>query len=86
MEQESALVTAYYMIYEKIGSKIAFASNWSGNYDIWMVSVSEAETEQLIFHETNEDLACWSPDFRKSLELNLQNTNAKEKLKKPEKK
>lgn len=53
----------YYMIYKQNGSKIAFASNWSGNYDIWVVSVSEGEQEQLIFHETDEDLARWSPEF-----------------------
>ena len=85
MEQESALVMAYYMIYRN-GSKIAFASSWSGNYDIWMVSVSEGEPEQLTSHETNQDLACWSPDLKKSPELNPQNTNANERLKKLEKK
>jgi Tol biopolymer transport system component len=85
MEQESALVMAYYMIYRN-GSKIAFASNRSRNYHIWMVSVSEGEPEQRTFHETNQDLACWSPDIKKSAEVNPQSMNANERLKKLERK
>jgi tricorn protease len=58
MEQESALVMVYYLIYKQNGSKIALASNWNGNYDIWIVSVSGGEPKQLTFHESNDDLAC----------------------------
>lgn len=48
--------------------------------------LSGEEPEQLTFRESNDDLACWSPDFKKSPELNPQNTNAKERLKRLEKK
>jgi len=49
MEQESTLVTAYCVIYKQNGSKIAFASNWSENYDILVASVAGGEQGQLSF-------------------------------------
>jgi hypothetical protein len=58
MEQESTLVIVCYLIYKQNGSKNALASNWRGNYGIWIVSVSGGEPEQLTFHESNDDLAC----------------------------
>jgi hypothetical protein len=58
MEQESALVMVYYLICKQNGSKIALACNWSWHYDMWIVSVSDGEPEQLTFHESNDDLAC----------------------------
>jgi Tol biopolymer transport system component len=43
---------------------------------MWIVSVSGGKPEQLSFHESNDDLACCSPDFKRLVELNLQNANA----------
>jgi hypothetical protein len=75
MEQESALVTGYYLMYKQNGSRIALESSWSGNHSAWIVSASGGAPEQPIFHEIDDRLACWSRDFERSAELNPHNAN-----------
>ncbi|MBN1827534.1 MAG: ankyrin repeat domain-containing protein, partial [Deltaproteobacteria bacterium] len=52
----------HHPVWSPDGSKIAFASDRSGNYDIWIVSAAGGEPTQLTFHESDENQPCWSPD------------------------
>ena len=47
------------------GQKVAFASNRSGNWDIWSVNLDGTNLQQLTSTETDEIAPCWSPDGSK---------------------
>ena len=44
----------YKAVWNKDGSKIAFASDRYGNFDIYVMDVKERKTNRLTFHSTNE--------------------------------
>ncbi|MCG3126788.1 MAG: Protein TolB [Phycisphaerae bacterium] len=44
------------------GRRIAFASNRSGNWDIWLVDLDGSRLTQLTSDESDDIAPCWSPD------------------------
>lgn len=44
------------------GHRIAFASNRSGNWDIWLVDIDGGRLTQLTNDESDDIAPCWSPD------------------------
>jgi Tol biopolymer transport system component len=47
------------------GRRIAFQSNRSGNWDIWMINADGTGLAQLTRHPADDRFACWSPDGTK---------------------
>ncbi|MCD4745944.1 MAG: T9SS type A sorting domain-containing protein [Bacteroidales bacterium] len=52
----------FHLQYSPDGSEILFASNRSGNHDIWKISSAGGTPVQLTFHQADDDRACWSPN------------------------
>lgn len=46
------------------GSRIVFASNRSGNWDIWSIDTNGENLTQLTDHEADDHYPAWSPDGR----------------------
>ena len=44
------------------GRKIAFRSDRSGNFDIWVMDADGGQQQQLTTHESGDFSPCWSPD------------------------
>ncbi|MDI6795613.1 MAG: DPP IV N-terminal domain-containing protein [Desulfatibacillaceae bacterium] len=48
------------------GTKLAFAANWHGNWDIFVINVEEGKaTRQITFSDENEISPSWSKDGKK---------------------
>jgi len=47
------------------GTKVVFASNVSGNFDIWVMDADGGNVTQLTTHKENDVEPCWSPDGTK---------------------
>lgn len=47
------------------GTRIAFASNIAGNFDIWVMDADGGNLSQLTSHSENDIDPCWSPDGTK---------------------
>ncbi len=47
------------------GKKIAFSSDKSGNFDIWILSLKEWNLEQITTHDSMDTSPAWSPDEKK---------------------
>jgi len=44
------------------GNQIAFASDRSGNWDVWVIPATGGVATQITFDPTDDGAPCWSPD------------------------
>ena len=52
----------YWPAFSPDGTKIAFTSDRSGNYDIWVLDLASMELTQITDSRSTDNQPCWSPD------------------------
>jgi TolB protein len=55
----------YWPVWSPDGKQIAFTSNRSGNYDLFLMNADGSNVRNLTQHPSQDNYAAWSPDGKR---------------------